>query len=137
MDSSIADNKAVGSQNTRDVNRVDGSVVQLTQRLEQGQGQRIQNDRDQADKLEKSAREQAEKIAQLDTKLAVLSSKQDTMTATLERLLRKIEEVRWEGDRPFGQDQNWPGLLTSPYSLRAKVECRMLSPLVREVALRG
>jgi hypothetical protein len=60
------------------------------------------------------------------------------MRSELEGMRRAVDrlEASRGGGAPFGRDQSWP-TLQLPYSLRAKTECPMLSPLVREVALRG
>ena len=107
MNAAITENKNQGANNAAYVGRVDGSVQQLTQRLESGQAQRIENDR-----------QQFEKMAGIDSRIAVLSTKQDVMNATLERLLRKLEDGR-RGELPFGQNQIWPYPVPAPSILRA------------------
>lgn len=82
------------TQNSKDVSRLDGSQTQFQSRLEQSQAQRIQNDR-----------EQAQRSSTLENRMVVIETKQDAAQDTLATILRELKEARREGNVPFRENR--------------------------------
>ena len=117
MQAMISTNAVGVDRNARDVSNVTGQVGQLTQRLEAGQTQRIDNDRI------------------FDGKLAAVQQQNAVLGTKVDILLRKVEEARRDGAAPFGQNQIWPYPVPEPpFVLRARIGCRGWSPVVEAKA---
>lgn len=102
------------------VGRVEGAVTELRGRVDNGQQQRIANDLAQT-RLQATS----------ETKIDALTTSVSDLKTQMDRVLRKLDEVRRDS-RPLAQDQRWPNLPLPP-DLRARIE--PLSPIVRRMAL--